>query len=113
MKGYYYKNLYNEVYQIMERIESSENIQEAIAKEIPNALFKVKNASRDFPRRPMHISLALLVIKYGQIQIWLDNNKGFKCQFSEQNNYKITNFMHAFYAMCGHNVSVKHCSYLK
>jgi hypothetical protein len=112
MKSFYYQNLYKEVYNIMERVESANSIQEGIEKEIPNALFKVKNAAKDFPRRPMHIALALLIIKYGEVQIWLNNNKGFKCQFSEKNNYKITNFMHAYYAMHGHQVSVKHCSYI-
>ena len=112
MKAFFHTSLYNEVYQIMERIESANTIKEGIEAEIPNALFKVKNAAKDFPRRPMHIALALLIIKYGEIQIWVKPNIGFKCQFSEKNNYKITNFVHAYYAMCGHKVSTNHCSYI-
>lgn len=112
MKQIYYKNLYNEIYKIMDRIQSADDIREAIANEIPNALFKVDNATMDFEKRPFQISFALLVIKHTNLQIWLDDNKGFKCQFSEKNNYAITNFNLALRAAYEKPVNLRKCRYI-
>jgi hypothetical protein len=112
MKAFYKTTLYHEAYAIMDRIQSAPTIYEGVCAEIPNALFKAKKAAKDFKRRPMHIALALLVIKYGEIQIFVSGSNGFKCQFSDKNNYAITNFGKAYAAMNGRYVNLKTCKYL-
>ena len=112
MKAFYKTTLYRVVYSIMERIQNAPSIYEGVVAEIPNALFKAKKASKAFKKRPMHIALALLVIKYGEIQIFVSGNRGFKCQFSDKNNYAITNFGKAYAAMNGLYVNLKTCTYV-
>lgn len=112
MKSFYKTSLYNEVFSIMERVQNAETIYIGICNEIPNALFKANNAARDFSKRPMHIALALLIIKYGEIQIFVSPNRGFKCQFSDVNNYAITNFNKAYAAMCSKFINLSTCKYL-
>lgn len=112
MKAFYKTSLYNEVYTIMDRVNTAPTIYEGICKEIPNALHKAKNAARDFKYNPMRIALALLIIKYENIQIFVGNNTGFKCQFSKVNNYNITNFQSAYKVMYGKYVNLNNGVYI-
>lgn len=112
MKAFYKTSLYNEVYAIMDRINNASSVYEGICKEIPNALFKAHKSSKKFKYSPMRIALALLIIKYENVQIFVGNNTGFKCQFSKVNNYNITNFQLAYRVMYGKYVNLNDCVYI-